>query len=216
MYVLAEGREAVLVDPQPSEQAAKRLSEDGVRSLLLLLTHEHFDHASGIPFWRERYDDVRVIAHACCAASLAIAKNNRPLALLKMITPQNREEILRFYRSFPVREIAVDETWQKHKAMRWQGHEIVWEEAPGHSPGSCLIFIDGSVVFTGDSLIPDIPVILRYPGASRQAYEEATLPLLRQLPKEICILPGHGEGCRMSELHYLDGCFCHAGRKNRS
>lgn len=208
MYIFIEGHAAILVDPHASKQAEKLLLDAGVQEILILLTHEHFDHASGVPFWQACFPWGCVVAHACCAQSLAIAKNNRPLALLKMITPQNREDIMQFYRSFPVQEIHVDKTWRKYEVIHWHGHKVAWEEAPGHSPGSGLIFVDDSVVFTGDSLIPDVPVILRYPGASVRDYDVETLPKLLRLPNDIYILPGHGDGCRMAELRYQDGCFC--------
>lgn len=195
-----------MIDPQPSADAEKMLLDAGIRRILILLTHEHFDHVCGIPFWRARFS-VTVVAHTECAKSLATAKNQRPLALLTMITPANRDDILCFYRSLPVQSIPVDCSWAGRKHISWQGHDIRLKETSGHSLGSCLIFIDDDMIFTGDSVVPDRPVILRYPNASRTTFLAVTLPKLLALPKTIRVFPGHGAPCRMADLQYRDEGF---------
>lgn len=75
---------------------------------------------------------------------------------------------------------------------------------PGHSKGSCCIEVDSKYVFTGDSLIQDIPVITRYPGGSMEEYERQTVPYLEKLSEEAFIMPGHGVPCNMGKLKYKE------------
>lgn len=81
MYVLAEGEDALVIDPQPSEEACAALQRTAAGRILVLLTHEHFDHTSGVNFFRRHIPSVRVLAHAETAHHIETARNNRPLAL---------------------------------------------------------------------------------------------------------------------------------------
>ena len=60
MYVMAENGEALVIDPHISAEADRYLKDNGVTKVTILLTHEHFDHTCGIPWFREHYD-TRVI-----------------------------------------------------------------------------------------------------------------------------------------------------------
>lgn len=192
MYVLAEGEDALVIDPQPSEEACAALQRTAAGRILVLLTHEHFDHTSGVNFFRRHIPSVRVLAHAETAHHIETARNNRPLALLKMGTEENRAEIMEAYRSYPMESISVDAYLADGQELLWHGHVIDVVEVPGHSPGSLLFSFDDGMVFTGDYLIPRTAVILRYPGGSEEAYERVTLPKLKAIPNGRLILPGHG------------------------
>jgi len=78
-------------------------------------------------------------------------------------------------------------------SLNWNNHKLELTHIPGHSKGSSLIIIDDSFVFTGDSLLKDIPIITRFPGCSKEDYLAIALPLMRQkLNNEMTIFPGHG------------------------
>ena len=126
------------------------------------------------------------------AHHIETARNNRPLALLKMVTKENRAEIMEAYRSYPMESISVDAHLADGQKLSWHDHAIGVAEVPGHSPGSLLFSFDDGMVFTGDYLIPRTAVILRYPGGSKEAYERVTLPKLKAISNGRLILPGHG------------------------
>lgn len=193
MYVRIEAGEALVVDPQPAEAVCAALVSAGVGRVLILLTHEHFDHTSGVNFFRRRFPEVRVLAHERTAQTIASACHNRPLSLLKMVTEENRAEILAAYRAYRMEPIAVDAHLTDGAEIAWRDHGISVQEAPGHSPGSVLLHFDDAAMFTGDYLIWQTPVILRYPGGSEAAYESVTLPKLKTIACARYILPGHGE-----------------------
>ena len=56
-----------------------------------------------------------------------------------------------------------------------------------------LVEDGGRIVFTGDTLLQDYPVILKFPGGNQADYERAALPYLQALDPESIILPGHGD-----------------------
>ena len=208
MYLRIEGDSALLLDPHPSAEALGFLQEAGVSHLSILLTHEHFDHTCGVNFFRHHFVDVRVCAHAETAAWIRKPRNNRPLALLKMITEENREAVLQEYRSYPIEPILVDELLSDGETLSWHGHRIFVRYVPGHSPGSVLFRFGQRDVFSGDYMIPDTAVSLRYPGGSVQAYQEETLPILLDLPNECQIFPGHGVPYPRGAATYSAGAFC--------
>lgn len=193
MYLRIEQDEALIVDPQSSIRAMQRLEEAGVKRLLILLTHEHFDHVSGVNFFREKILHTIVVAHVCCAEHVKTAKNNRPLALLLMAEAGKRDAVMRLYETIRVEAIRVDVSIREETSISWRTHTMRLIPCPGHSPGSMVICFDQTYVFSGDYLIPDTDVILRYPGGSARDYTAITKPFLRALPRGVQILPGHKE-----------------------
>lgn len=206
MYVLAEGPHALIVDPQINEQALAALREAGTADALVLLTHEHFDHISGVNWLRENLAQVRVLCSADCAAELGDPEKNMARffeALFIDRSPQTRAESLSIidtgYRC------TADETFDGETALTWQGHTLRLCRAPGHSPGGALIWLDGDCLFTGDGLVEGAGVILRFPGGSKRDYAAVTRPLLDAVPDDMWVLPGHGEPGEMRSLRrYLE------------
>ena len=191
MYVTMEDREALIIDPHSSNALIERFQQAHIERLLILLTHEHFDHTSGVNFYRRNITETYVIAHERCASYIAVPKHNRPLTLLTMVDDTEREALLSFYHSIEVEGISVDWCVTEETELCWRGHEIRIVPCPGHSPGSEVIFFDHIYAFTGDYLIPDTPVILRFPGGSEGDYLKFTKLFLDQLPDGMKILPGH-------------------------
>lgn len=206
MYICIEGTAALIVDPHSSKEALKYLQSNKVKTVTVLLTHEHFDHISGVPWLKDSYP-TKVICQSKCGESIAVPRKNRPLALLLMRTEKNFDKLMAFYESFSLYAIVPDIIFDDQYVFCWQGHDIRIQSLPGHSLGSVAISFDEQYLFTGDYMIPDEPVILRYPGGSREAYEQYTLPYLLTVPKEKIIMPGHGNECYMNELIYKNGIF---------
>lgn len=210
MYVALEEEEALIIDPVISEAAKHLLQDSNVQKILFLLTHEHFDHTVGINYLKHPYQ-TKLICQRNCAESICVAKNNRPLSLLLIKSSDNGERIRSFYDSIELYTHTADIVFDKQYAFSWRGHSIQMRSTPGHSKGSCCIELDRQYVFTGDSLIPNIAVITRYPGGSAEEYQEMTLPYLQSIPAQRYVMPGHGMPCRMCELEYRNGCFMNVG-----
>lgn len=193
MYVLVCENSAIVIDPHISTACRQYLQDNGVDNIVIILTHEHFDHTSGVNYYRNIVPKVHVIAHRFCAEKISIARNNRPLALLKLIDGTNRTEVISAYNSYDILPIIVDEIIYDKYALCWKGHDVDMLYVPGHSKGSILVVVDNKYLFSGDYLIPKVPVILRYPGGSEDEYQNKTLPILRNLSNGLIVMPGHGE-----------------------
>ena len=188
-YILSEGGYCVIIDPGESDLLVKRLKGSGRTPELALLTHEHCDHMAGLDKLRGEYPDMKFKATAACNSGI----RNRRL---------NMSRIMGAYLHFrgkpgidyePLVCRPADEVIPDDAVFRWREHTLRLVPLPGHTPGSGGIFLDEAVFFSGDYLIRDEEVILRFPGGDEEIYREITEPILRALPDGILICPGHGE-----------------------
>lgn len=206
MYLCIENNEALIVDPHPSEKAEQLLKSHGTEKISILLTHEHFDHTTGVNWFRERFP-ARVICQRNCAESIGTAKNSRPFVFFPMVedkTEEEKREMLAFYDALPSDAIQADITFDECYEFSWWEHHLFLRSCPGHSMGSALIYFDDTYVFSGDYMIPNTPVILRFPGGSKMLYRRNTLPYLMMLDADSLILPGHGEPYRRGDTEYVE------------
>lgn len=198
MFLYCRGGEALAIDPQASEEALQYLKDQGVKRVLVLLTHEHYDHTSGVVWLAERLAST-VVCQRSAAEALRRGTNNRPVVLAaKSIHHSNPGEIKALMRALPQGYVyEADVVFDEELRMTWQGIEIRLVHTPGHSPGSCCVELGGEAVATGDSLIYGTPVITRFPGGNERDFLEKTMPYLRGIRTGTWILPGHGKLFRL-------------------
>jgi len=141
----------------------------------VLLTHAHFDHIYGLNKLAQRCGDLVVYTNEIGREMLLDAKKN-----------------LSFYHETPF-------IFSKHEAICVvrDGLEVKLDNGltakavftPGHNP-SCITWIVGDALFTGDSYIPGIKTVTNLPGGNRfQAVESEVL--IKELAVDRTIYPGH-------------------------
>lgn len=193
MYVIEEDEDILIVDPVETEETLKfwKDKENRVKKIVIILTHEHFDHINGLNYLRNKYA-CTVISNALCSENIANTKKNLSeySLLMKMMNEEVGEagiDILPFICS-PSDIIFRDEYIRK-----WRGHELRLFSTPGHSSGSICICVDKKILFTGDSLLKRT-LITRLPGGNKKDYLTKTTKKMLQLLEQIEIVcPGHGE-----------------------
>jgi glyoxylase-like metal-dependent hydrolase (beta-lactamase superfamily II) len=197
MFLICRNGEAMAVDPHVSDAALAYLEQQGTKRVLILLTHEHYDHTSGVTWLAERFPS-SVVCQRFTAESLRQGKNNRPVLLaVKAINRANAGEMKALMRALPQGYACeADVVFDGELRMMWQGTAIRLMHTPGHSPGSCCMELGGGIIATGDSLIRRTPVITRFAGGSKREFLEKTRPYLRGIREGTWILPGHGEPFR--------------------
>ncbi len=198
MYVTVSDNGALVIDPNVSENALSYLTENNIECITVLLTHEHYDHTSGLTWLCGKFKST-VICHEETALSLSKGRNNRPIVIASTRQAKMNTETLKdFVKSLPQGYLYdADITFSQQYDFVWEDHKIRMVSCPGHSKGSCCIEIDDNIVATGDSLILDTPVITRFPGGSRELYDNITVPYLKKISRDSMILPGHGEAFSM-------------------
>ena len=165
--LISEKGNAVLIDSgPPAEDILNALSAEGARLELVLLTHLHFDHVTGLPELEDHLG-VRALAH------------RGDLEIFPELWPHD-------YGPAPeIRplegEVRVD--------------ELVIEpiHTPGHTLGSVCYYVgDMGVMFTGDTLFKGNigRVDLKHGDPERM---RDSLVRLMDLDPSTFVLPGHGE-----------------------
>lgn len=194
MYVIAENGSALVIDPNISESALQHLQSREVSEITVLLTHEHYDHTSGLNWLCGKFKST-VICHEETALSLSKGRNNRPIVIASTRqSAMSTETLKNFVKSLPQGYLYdADITFSQQYDFVWEDHRICMVSCPGHSKGSCCIEVDDNIVATGDSLILNTPIITRFPGGSKEQYESITVPYLKKIKNDTMILPGHGE-----------------------
>jgi len=185
MYVVKESGHALIIDPHERFDMMDDITPD-----LILLTHEHYDHISGVNAWKERYH-IPVLCSSACAMALENNKQNMAhyfVAFSEMQTYGVQDPDVPIDDQYTCHgDLTFDDTVELH----WQGHKMRLFSLPGHSKGSIGIMIDESFLFSGDSLLPDRKVELRFPGGSRKLWESISVQRLKALSEDLTVYPGH-------------------------
>ena len=195
-YMLREDDEILLIDP--CENAALKERIKGAKHGLIYLTHEHYDHISGVDWVRQQLD-CEVWCTVCCAERMLDPRYNlsRTFPLLFL---QDREKY-RYVRAHTDREFTckADHTFVNEMRMTWRGHSLYMRETPGHSPGGSMLLLDNVLLFAGDSLLGN-GLELKSLGADEEAYKSQVLTYVRGLDQQLYVCPGHGDAANLDDI----------------
>ena len=183
LVFVAGQHECMVIDPAALAGWEELLAAYQLVPRLILLTHEHIDHISGV--------NALMLCHARCAEHIKDPRRNLAHYFEALLEMHDAAEPERYAALSDYRVTYPAETYSGRLAFRWQGLSVELQEAPGHSAGgSCIRVAD--VLFSGDNLLRDTPVFTILPGGSKKLYQAQTEPLLRALPPEMYVYPGHG------------------------
>ena len=190
-YLVIEDSAALLIDVSDADKISRLFAAHNWTLEKILLTHEHVDHIIGLEQIRS-LADTPVTACTACSNRIGIPKQNLSTIYDLLVYAYTGTICKNRHDPFSCRP--CETTFQNHLAISWHTHTFQLNHCPGHSPGSTLIFMDDDCVFTGDYLLPDMPVNLSLSGGSEEDYKTHTLPLLEtRLHSGMMIFPGHGK-----------------------
>lgn len=159
-----ENKEVAVVDPDNLPMIEKIVDEEGLKVVAILITHEHFDHISGVPEALKRWP-VPIYGH-----QIALDKIGEVEVEKRSVQDGAEAEIGSTEGSIILKVI----------------------HAPGHAP-SCVCYLANNKMIVGDVLFVGGCGRCDLPEGDIKAMWE-TFEKLKKLPDEIEIYPGHDYG----------------------
>lgn len=189
MYIVEEGEHCLIIDPYYDENVAQLLRNKTVD--LMLVTHEHYDHISGVNDFKNFFG-CKLWASAKCNCNLQKPTKNfsKYFEAYYKFQGDLKKPDFPFDSDYAC---CADEIFEGSARFQWQGNTLYIKEIPGHSAGGNFIFLNDSTLFSGDILLAENVRAGNFPGGDPEAFEAITIPYVNSLPPELSVYPGHGE-----------------------
>ena len=152
----------------------------------IFLTHAHYDHICGINKIIEQFPKCIVHCSEYTYKALLSEKLN-----------------LSFYRLEPIvfNGGDVNLLYEDMSVKLFTNYCLKVLKTEGHTKGSLSYFVNEGV-FTGDALIPEIPVVTKLKSGNKNEAKKSILKIHKLLDSEQNIFPGHGPIFNKSEVDW--------------
>ncbi|MFR6425814.1 MAG: MBL fold metallo-hydrolase [Oscillospiraceae bacterium] len=194
MYVVTQGRDAIVLDPWPDETTMQCLQGYHV---LLVLTHEHVDHISGLGRM-QRALSARTLWQENCTPWLRNPGNTTPV-LLAALSVSRGAEARDFLRTLQLKNetYAPDMTFGDHIVLDWGALHLEGYATPGHSRGSACYRIGPAAFSAAIRSCRATPSSRACAGATPPCSWTGPCRFCARCRRSSCSYPGHGR-CGMS------------------
>jgi glyoxylase-like metal-dependent hydrolase (beta-lactamase superfamily II) len=172
----SENEEVFLIDCGGFESVITILQIDAVVKGIFL-THYHYDHIYFIKEWVERYPAIKFYGSQITLDGLSNPKRN-----------------LSFYHDDPVQVVDINYTIlsENTKINLFKNSCLRILETEGHCEGSLTFLLD-RFVFTGDALIPNIPIVTKLKSGNKEKAKASVQKIKTIAQENHIICPGHLE-----------------------
>lgn len=152
----------------------------------VFLTHAHYDHIAHIGDVIEKFPNCKIYCSEYTRIELSDHKLN-----------------LSFYHGTPVTFTGEQINIVKENDVipLFNQDKMVILETPGHNEG-CLTFQLGNYFFTGDALIPNIPIVTKLKSGNKQQAKESALKIKMATDENSIICPGHLNIIKSTEINW--------------
>lgn len=201
MYIMKNDqneKEALIIDPLISDDAISVL--DTLTHSVVLFTHSHYDHISGMNWLRGKVS-CTLLCSECCGNKIRDSHKNLAAFSNILIMDKTEEEKALCMDFFELDYTCqADKTFESEISFPFGSYQVDITHTPGHSDCSQCIRLRTSqqgltpeIVFTGDSLVNGHKIITRLPQGSKKDYITVTKPYLEAISEDTLIMPGHGD-----------------------
>ncbi len=181
-YVVWDGTgECAVIDAgncNPREDAALKnfLAGHGLKPVLAVNTHGHFDHTMGVEFLRREY-----------GIPFALSRKDQFLLDTAQVSGS-------LFGVKPTEMPAIDIDLDVQQEVRFGDTVLQIIPTPGHTPGHVALYEPAAKnLFTGDTLFRESIGRTDLPGGDYSWIMRSILERLLPLGDEVVIWPGHGE-----------------------
>ena len=153
----------------------------------IFLTHYHYDHIYFIEKWVAKFPNVKIYGSSITKDGLSDPKRN-----------------LSFYHEDPIIYHPLNfNILKEHDTVPLfeKDFELRVIETEGHCEGS-LSFILENYIFSGDALIPNIPVVTKLKTGSKEESKKSIVKIKRNTTADTIVCPGHLEMIKSNEVNW--------------
>ena len=176
-YILCDeaAKVCAVIDPgDEPERIEALMATTGCTPVMILLTHGHFDHCTGVAGLLTRWPDLPVYIHEA-----DVTDSSGSELTFRRLDEKNQ----RYY--------------HEGDTLTVGGLTLRVMETPGHSRGSVCLLVEGQgVIFSGDTLFRDNCGRCDFPGGDYRAMLRS-LARLGRLEGQYQVYPGHEEATDM-------------------
>ena len=171
-----ETKELIVIDPGASpKQLADRIRQEGCKPVAILLTHGHFDHATGAA---ELAEEFHIPIYSYEAEKETLEDENL-----------NSSWMIGEQKTFHADIFLKDE-----QKLQLAGFTVRVLFTPGHTKGGCCYYFPyEDVVFSGDTLFCTSVGRSDLPGGSMSDLIRSIREKLMTLPERTTVYPGHND-----------------------
>ena len=180
-YVVWDDTKACIVidagNSNPREDAAldNFIADQGLKPVMAVNTHGHFDHTLGVQFLKDTY-------------GIPFALSSKDRFLLDNAATSGSVFGVKIG-AMPAADLDLDTLSE----VRFGNTALRVIRTPGHTPGGVsYYFPDEKAVFTGDALFYRSLGRTDFPGGDHDTLLHSIRKVLFALPEETAVLPGHG------------------------
>ncbi len=183
-YLIETDTAAIVIDPGFfSSEIVDFLNSNADKERLILITHSHFDHISGL----------KQISEAVNVKFGIGIKDNKGLA-------DNSLNLSSRFRP-PLESMDADYKYRDDDVFSVGDLKVKVIETPGHTVGSVCYLINGAL-FSGDTIFYESCGRTDFPGGNMDDLKESFYKLINMLDGETVVYPGHGESTTIK--HEID------------
>lgn len=199
------GRKVFIVDPaccdfsRDRELIYRRLQEQELEPVAVVLTHGHFDHVAGIAFLKSRYPAMKIYIHArdaSCIGEKGAERQAQQLSRMGFL------DFLPFVSGLcPATDLIADGD------LLFGEYGPPWRvmHTPGHTEGSCVLYSEGEkTLISGDTLFYRSWGRTDLPGGDEGQIMQSLQRIYREIPGDTLVYPGHDRaGFRLADSPIL-------------